>query len=201
MALFATALAGALVALWLAPSLRPALAATVGRDIAALLDARSPGGRIAGVWLTKVKQALAPLASLRGSDPSARKNRRSRLIPRRPASSDVPAALAPEDIALLVGPLKALESAPLVSEPAIGPALPGTPPLVLFGIGGGGGAGSALPPVTSANPGAEPATIAATAPVAPVPEPSTWLSMVAGFGIAGAALRRRKRSPRAVAQS
>lgn len=36
------------------------------------------------------------------------------------------------------------------------------------------------------------ATIADTLPLAPVPEPSTWAMMIAGFGLAGAALRRRR---------
>lgn len=49
----------------------------------------------------------------------------------------------------------------------------------------GGGTQPVPPP--SSGPGVLPA------PVIPVPEPSTWVVMIAGFGLVGAALRRRAR--------
>lgn len=68
-----------------------------------------------------------------------------------------------------------------VGAPPGGVGTPGTP----------GGIGTVLPPPTTTNPvdpppGTEP-------PVAAVPEPATWATMLIGFGLCAAAMRRRRK--------
>lgn len=209
---------------WLTPSLQTALAAAAGRDVAVLLDARSPGGRLAGALLTKVKKAFAPVAHHRPvvrphAPKSAGPGRRSRLIARPSGPSEVgnkvPVGLTEEDILHALGPIEGINIPPLITSlvPAV-QGFPGAAPLILIGggsgsgsggggIGGGGGAGGSvlLPPVvgSSPTPVVTASSTADTAPAAPVPEPATWMSMVAGFGITGAALRRRKSGTKGVA--
>ncbi|MEO6715991.1 MAG: PEPxxWA-CTERM sorting domain-containing protein, partial [Novosphingobium sp.] len=183
-------LVGGVSADWLALSLRPALAAVGERDVTALLDARSPGARLAGALLIKVKQALAPTAP---HNASAARGPRRRLIPPRTFPASDTDGLMPEDIVQLLGPLEGLEKTlPVTALAETVPAPGGVAPFALIGgaggvIGGGGSAGGSVPDTS---------TIAAvlpadTVPVASVPEPSIWLSMLAGFAMAGAALRRR----------
>jgi hypothetical protein len=68
-------------------------------------------------------------------------------------------------------PQPALEPVGLELPTAIDPAWPANPPPLPPGPGGG------WPPLA-----------------APVPEPSAWLLMISGFGLAGLALRRRART-------
>lgn len=63
------------------------------------------------------------------------------------------------------------------------------PGLFVEGIGGGSmGGGGGMPAVPGSAPPPE-----ATLPVSAVPEPGTWLMMIAGFFLLGAALRIRRR--------
>ena len=56
-------------------------------------------------------------------------------------------------------------------------------------VGGGGGGGFLPTPPTGVTP-------VVPGPVAAVPEPSTWITMILGFGLIGTALRRRRRLDR-----
>lgn len=62
-------------------------------------------------------------------------------------------------------------------------------------IGGGGGGGGFLPGVPG-TPGTPDTPV-----VTPVPEPATWMSMILGFGLVGASLRRSARRSRARVQA
>ena len=173
---------------WLAPSLRPALAAAVGRNVDALLDARSPGARLSAAFLTKVRSALVPETpgnpGIKGPG-----GPRSRLIPPRTSSDSTTTDPAAEGIADLLGPLERLDSVPeLGGLVANSPTLAGAQPV--FAIGGPGALPAASPIDLSNSP-------AGTVPLPAVPEPDIWLSMLVGFGWMGAALRRRGRSTNA----
>lgn len=50
-------------------------------------------------------------------------------------------------------------------------------------------------PLSNRNDGFKLASITVAEQVAAVPEPATWLTMILGFGLAGVALRRRRRAP------
>jgi hypothetical protein len=64
-----------------------------------------------------------------------------------------------------------------------------SPGLFVEGVGGGStGGGGGMPAVPGIAPQPE-----ATLPVSAVPEPGTWLMMITGFFLLGAALRTRKR--------
>jgi len=76
----------------------------------------------------------------------------------------------------------------------------GTPPAATVGgppLGFPGGIGTVVPPGTTAGPGdpgvSPPPAPGVDTPVAAIPEPATWAMMLIGFGICGAALRRRRR--------
>ena len=128
MGLLAVLLAGGATADWLAPSLRPTLSAAVGRDVDTLLDARSPGARMAGALLTKVKKALSSGTGEKpGLENPTLANRdsksRSRMIPGRPVSGEAPAGLVNEQIQQLLGPLAGLESQVLSPGVVLGAVL------------------------------------------------------------------------------
>lgn len=55
-----------------------------------------------------------------------------------------------------------------------------------------GGISTVVPPATSVTP-IDPTTPGVPPPVAAVPEPATWASMLVGLGLCAAALRRRRR--------
>jgi hypothetical protein len=55
--------------------------------------------------------------------------------------------------------------------------------------------GAAFTPLTNRNDGFKLSSVTVAEQVAAVPEPATWLTMILGFGLAGAALRRRRRAP------
>jgi hypothetical protein len=87
----------------------------------------------------------------------------------------------------------------------IGPAIDSLVPLqtaeTLFGqqlpgmggtAGGGGGGGGFNPGGGGSRPGINPGPV----PLAPgIPQPDTWVMLVAGFGFMGLALRRRPQAP------
>jgi hypothetical protein len=98
-----------------------------------------------------------------------------------------------------------------LGDPTVGPLALGDPdpgqmiPLGDIGTAGGnpipggfpGGISTVVPPGTSAVPGdptdptTPPGTDPGIPPVAAVPEPGTWALMLIGFGLCGAAMRRR----------
>lgn len=174
-----------------------AVIAAVLADPATLLAARSPGGRPEGA-LTQSKP-VKPAAMLERvlSDLHERPGAVT------PAAVAPALAGAPADSDVLPGTVVAPEAFPVVASdvgPAPGPFigggsnLPGaivtpgifTPPGGggTPGTGGGGGGGDTPGTVTPVTPGT---------PVASVPEPATWLTMIAGFGLIGAILRSRRR--------
>lgn len=80
-----------------------------------------------------------------------------------------------------VGPVGSADLSPMIAmettEPLTGFRETATGPLGGGGIGGGGGGGGGGLPDPSPTPG--------------VPQPDTWVMLVAGFGFMGLALRRR----------
>lgn len=180
------------VTLWL----HPALAAETRRDVSALLAARSPGQRLVGAVLNKVAKTLVG-----DHHPGSDAGTRRRLIPPRNRTEDSPAGLGAEEMQKLLMPLRGLDSPVLTSEIApAGAPIEGSAPIVLIGggnpdsggAGGGGGGtpGASVPPLIGATPLVTPT--ANSTPVAPVPEPATWMNLLAGFGVMAAALRRRR---------
>lgn len=166
-----------------------------GRDALAMLAGRSPGRREAG--LTSSKPAYAPgmrptervLSGVR-ERPTAAPAAPDQMIDNvlgnlglPPAAEDIPflpGAGGPGDATTLapglLGPVGETPASALTSGP-FGP----------FGLMSNSG--------NSGNPGSDEATnTPVTTPVAPagVPEPSTWITMIAGFGMIGAAMRRRR---------
>lgn len=172
------------------------------RDAEDILAARSPGDRLAGAFLTKVKKALGSDAAGVPGDDSSKKPplvTRNRLIPPRNSETGLAQDLIPLDIPGLLAPLDNLGET--VPAPQSAPfSLPASFPIVLLGDAGGlggssgggqsGGGGTPISEVPPAIPTGTPAT---PEPSAPLPEPSTWLSMMVGLSLTAAALRRRRR--------
>lgn len=185
------AVAGA--ALLLATELPQGLSSAVGGSVAlAELAARSPGARIGGVALKAKTPRLAPVAAAPGAPGTA-------------VASVLSAAAGPEGPLAATGPVGPGGFpneffAPPVSDVASPgtPAGPGTAPPIDFGSvpvpppGGGliivpGGPGGTTP--------TEPPVVVPPGPpiIPPIPEPSTWLMLIAGFGAIGSAMRRTRR--------
>jgi len=153
----------------------------------AMLGLRSPGERV-DTALNDVKGSPQQRALGKTFAPPPSQRALGKVFP---APADAPFARA-------AGPLGAADGfAPpfqpdLLSSPGVplafrqpdvlgpgGPGIPGGP-----GLPGPGG-----PPGTGTNP---------PTPVAPVPEPATWLMMMLGFALCGSALRRQRRVHSAV---
>lgn len=149
-------------------------------DPLAVLAGRSPGGRAPGA----LYQTKPDLFVSVPDEPFAP-----------PAAPSPYAGLPPAPPPAVPVPLNAAFDVPFMPPLDVAPGLPfapflggfGGPPFVgLWGggfpslPGGGGGIPAPNPPVTSA-----------------VPEPSTWLMLVLGFGVIGATLRRAGRPDRA----
>ena len=163
-------------------------------DPLSVFAARSPGGRAPGA-LTQTKPSRAKGAG--------RPVELAEVFPRERVLSNIrtrqPDAFAPADLpeALFVGPaggaVPGIDTitpsvptgnggVPIFTPGGIGPVVPG---------GGGGGGGTDEPPPVTPPP--------VTPPVTPVPEPTTWLMMIAGFFAVGHALRSRRRGAGAMA--
>jgi hypothetical protein len=143
-------------------------AATRASSLMELLDRRSPGERTEG-QLTKTKL------------------RHQILGDRLPAA---PAVHAPIELAQMLAPPQGLIPVDIaVSPPAELQFLSPPPPpgSIFFPPGGGGGPPGGGPP---GGPGSPPGT--PNIPPPAVPEPGTWMTMLAGFGLIGWVLRRRK---------
>lgn len=149
-----------------------AAASAALRDPLAVLAGRSPGARSGDLFQTKAGLVADPASR----KPSERvlPTSRSRTVPPDPAGE-------------FLTPGHGADQAPLGS--GVAPAVPGEvlPGIVPIPVAGGGSSGGGFVPVTPIVP--------VTPPIIPsaVPEPSTWLMMVLGIGMIGAALRRRDR--------
>lgn len=165
--------------------MRSAAVASELRDVAGMMGARSPGERQTGQLIKSKAQA----ASAKPANNDA---------PRQRALGKTFALPSPDDLpGLLAGPL--LADAPLVlgAEGPVGGDLgaiglpsaalgsgPGALALVPIGGGGGGSGGD--------TPGPIPTEQAPNPTIAAVPEPSTWFTMILGFGYCGYLLRRTR---------
>lgn len=145
------------------------------RDPLEILADRSPGARAAGALVqSKPRPGWQPservLSPVRDRNPGAIPVDLGRLADR---AAEVIAPAGP----LAAGTLGSGAPVPAVPPTAWaglpGGAIPPTP-------GGGGVGGAVLPPVPPPPPVA-----------APVPEPATWILMMAGIGLIGLQLRRR----------
>lgn len=197
-------LAAAAAALLLATELpQGLLMASGGSTALAELLARSPGARVGGVAL-KAKERRAGLASVASAASPAGAEARAAVTP---VASVLGAAATPEGAVpgFAPGAFPADFVAPGIPVPAAGapaagaapgfggvplPAVGGLPIFVPGGGGGGGGGttpnpggGTPVPPPISTVPGVVPG----------IPEPSTWLMLILGFGLTGGAMRRRPR--------
>ena len=155
---------------------------TVQRLIA-MLDARSPGERVQGE-LTKAKLARAKL-------PRTPPKLAGIVVPKQRALGKVFQPTPPPSKAFveaLVPPPPIMDVPQLASNVPFKAILPSSPlPLVVGGLvipSTGGG----TPPGLPENP---PLVVASA-----VPEPSTWLMMILGFGFVGLSLRRRSADSR-----
>ncbi len=148
------------------------------RDPMAILEGRSPGGRGGGAIQTKV--AYAPVA-VKG--PSERV-----LSAGRPQPVGAPAAIPDAQLGKLIddliGPTVPGPGNPTLVTDPVPPGLGGgssssgggfVPPPVIFGGSSGGSSGGEIP----------------TPPIS-VPEPGSWMMLIAGVGFIGASLRRRR---------
>lgn len=150
-------------------------AATRARSIMDLMDQRSPGARTTAE-LTKTKARHMILPEREAAAPSLPENLAHILAP-------VP-TLVPVDL----GP-PAIPELTLLSPPPLPPVFFAPPPGGGVGAccggggGGGGGGGTDSPPPP-------PPGVPSVPP--PVPEPSTWMTMLLGFGLMGWLLRRER---------
>jgi hypothetical protein len=147
-----------------------------------LMRDRSPGVR-RDAQLTKTKKTS--FAS--GTDAG----RTARALPR----VRTPAGVVPLPIA--EAPFAAALPAVAEAAPAAFPALFFGAPMFMGGPGGGtffGPGPSIIPPIGGGGGGGGviilPPAPPETPPVAPIPEPATWLTLILGFGILGAVARR-----------
>ena len=182
-----------LVGLMLPGSGAQAIAALI-RDPLAVLAERSPGQRPVGaLFQSKLPREAADRWGSKGS-PSERVLSALRTRPGEQFFQTTD--LVPGDILGSFLPLGAEQLPGLVVPapvsfvlPRVGSGASGTG----GGIGGGGlvGGGSGGGTGTATTP--PPTTIGSTPPVIAVPEPGSWLTMLVGFGLVGATLRRLRR--------
>lgn len=163
-----------------------AIAAAIA-DPLSVFAARSPGGRAPGA-LTQTKPSRSAGAE--------RPVKLAEVFPSERVLSNVrtrqPDEFAPADLpdALFVGPVAGPAGGAVPGIDAITPIVPtgnggipiftpgGIGPVVPGGGGGGGGGETPTEPTTPVTPS--------------VPEPTTWLMMIAGFFAIGSALRSRR---------
>ena len=158
------------------------------KSLMALLEDRSPGDRTAAELTKTKKKAAGPEQRALGkiNKPEAPPEFVEAIVPSPPpAIEDVP----PFPVALAgLGPLVEVPPPPPGGGGIITPAATG-------GGGGGGGGGTENPPPENPppteNPPGEPTPHENPPPV--VPEPSTWATMLLGFGLTGWLMRRRRR--------
>lgn len=114
---------------------------------------------------------------------------------------------APRQVASIAPcPPAAAAVAPLLTFADLGPedvsAVPVEGAAASGGPGGGGGGGAPIlgggggVPILGGGPGpvaTAPPVLSGVTPVSPIPEPSTWLMLIAGLGTIGGAMRSRRR--------
>lgn len=158
-------------------------------QLASMLNARSPGMRSAAAVSTKApavqKVAFTPTLAPPSSDVMAERTPVVKI-----ASAAPPVAILPAIAPAVLAPVPATALA--AAFPAVAIATPAA-------IGGGSsliGAAAVLPfiPAVIGGGGGGGGLEINLAPA--VPEPATWLMMIAGFGVLGFALRRRRRHAR-----
>lgn len=175
------------------------LAADGGSTALAELAARSPGARVGGVALKAKprRAALSPVASALGPEAEATTPAAAlgSPLPEGPIPTGVPGIVLPDFAAPPVPtPADAGGTAAAPGFPEFGGGLPPIAGPAIFlppgGGGGGGGGGTGVTP----NPGPTPMPTPTVPGVPPaIPEPSTWLMLIAGFGVIGGAMRRKRR--------
>ena len=165
----------------------------MGKQAIDALKDRSPGPRIGGIALkgkAKRERALPGRRFAKKPTPAPTEKALGKIFyPSEFAIDTVPAGIPPLPTLAYAGPdLGGTPGAPFVSTPPGGglflvPPGGGTPP------GGGGG----TPPGGGGGtpPGGGGGTPPGGPPPSAVPEPSAWLLMIFGFGIVGAAMRRK----------
>lgn len=143
-----------------------------------MLDARSPGEREQGA-LTQSKPRKQVARSERPANPDGSPlERLARAVV--PAPPPAMPAIPP---AAAIVPIIPPAVADVISPGGIGSAsLPGGSAVIIGAAPPGSGGGSSAPPVGAVPP---------VDVTSPVPEPSSWLMMLLGFGVIGAAARRR----------
>lgn len=183
---------------------------SAARDVASLMRDRSPGPRTSGL-LVKNKSDQHPSARALANTRSAPIGSEEKAAS--PALLSVtPELPSPDGRLILDNPALATALAPPALAGTLGlPVLAG-PPEGGFGegggFGGGGGGligipgggvappGSVTPPggATPPGDGTIPPANSPPLPVSAVPEPSTWMMMILGFGAIGFSLRRKRQS-------
>lgn len=163
------------------------------RNIMAMVSTRSPGER-GEAELIKHRSAAAARPRQRAlgkvfDNPG--------VGPGGDVVDEAVAALAPLPFivpeTLSSAPLETLSSVPPL---AYGGGGAGAPLLFMGGGGGGGSTGGGGGGGGGSDTGPGPDTPETHVPTAPVPEPQTWVLLIVGFGLCGAALRRRHLDPR-----
>lgn len=149
------------------------------KSLMAMLDARSPGERERGaLTATKVRKVAANTVQ-----PHERALGKIVRPAAAPPAEFVEALAPPVEAAPPHAPAPTLaEVLPKVTGPVGNAAPPGT--TLISPPGGGGGS----TPGTPGTPGTPQTPDVPSA----VPEPATWLTMLLGFGVVGAAQRRRR---------
>lgn len=200
-------LAAAAIALLFTTDVPQQLSSAVGGSAAlAELASRSPGARIGGVALkAKTRRAAlapstdatAPGAPGLGNAPAAALGSPAVPLGAVPSPGTVgPGAFPGELLAPGIGVVPgAVGGAPGSGGPAFdtipGPVIGGLP-IFVPGGGGGGGGGSGPPPGETPIGDTTPVP-PVVPPGGPIPEPSTWLMMIAGLAVIGSAMRRSRR--------
>ncbi len=164
------------------------------------LAARSPGARVGGVALKAKKPRLVPAAVAAPVEaaPAPGNALASALGTSQgpegqvPTSGPVGSGGFPTDLTAPAVPL-ALAAVTGAAPPdsfATGP-LPFGGGFAILPPGGSGGSGGSPP--GGQPPGGGTVLPPVVPPVGAVPEPATWLMLIAGFGVIGGAMRRRRR--------
>lgn len=155
------------------------------KDFLSLIDKRSPGERTVA-QLAKAKKRVA-LSSVRPSQRALSQSRKP-AMPQEFIAALMPPAQSLPELDLSQSPVLAALGSPTPAAFAVPPVF--VPPVV----GGGGGGGGGPPGGGGSPPGGGPPPGPPSAPPPPVmpaiPEPSTWLMMLFGFGTIGWVLRR-----------
>jgi hypothetical protein len=173
---------------------------TAAAGLMAMLAGRSPGERLEGTVTSKPRQARVAAAvgarpGMDAGEESEATSPTARLLPALgPIIGEAPeGALPVMDLGQGVAPLTAALAGAGTEDLAAAVGTPGAAGLVfpLLAPGGGPGGFGAAPggenPVSP--PGGGPVVVT---PVSPVPEPSTWITMLLGFAAVGLGLRRRR---------